>query len=196
MMLFCASLSLLKFSFLSYVQVFSCEFFQFVAWNIRTIVFFPFLFPSYYCSVDLYIFSAPTGRYNKSSFALFNVVFESLRWCIRAIFNAGESTSAFFSCHIKSIISLFKGFVHRDYLSYPQVHLLKFFLRLFQEWSRVFYKETAQVFIPLIRFILHNLVSRSFLVRLRYSSYFFFHLHLFDDVHFQYSQVLVGFHFS
>ena len=30
-------------------------------------------------------------------------------------------------------------------------------------------RETSQVFIPLVRFLLQNLVSRSFLVRLRYS---------------------------
>ena len=42
-------------------------------------------------------------------------------------------------------------------------------------------KETAQVFIPLIRFPLHS---------------FFFHLYLFDAVSFQDAQVFVGFLFS
>ena len=53
---------------------------------------------------------------------------------------------------------------------------------------------TAQVFIPLIRFLLHSFVSSSFLVLLRYSFLiFFFHLHLFDGVSFQDAQVFVSF---
>ena len=55
-------------------------------------------------------------------------------------------------------------------------------------------KGIAQVCIPLERFLLQSLVSRNFLVRMGYS--FFFHLHLFDDVRFQYSQILVIFLFS
>ena len=56
---------------------------------------------------------------------------------------------------------------------------------------------TAQVSIPLIRFLLHSFVSSSCLVLLKYSFFnFFFYLHLFDGVSFQYLQVFVGFLFS
>ena len=45
-----------------------------------------------------------------------------------------------------------------------------------------------------MRFLLQSFVSRSFLVHLRKSFfYFFFHLFFFDGVHFQYSQILVNF---
>ena len=49
---------------------------------------------------------------------------------------------------------------------------------------------TAEVFIPLMRFLRCSLVSSSFLVLLRYSFYlFFFQIHMFDGDRFQYSQV-------
>ena len=55
---------------------------------------------------------------------------------------------------------------------------------------------TAQVFIPLMRFLLKCFVSRSFLVCMKYSFLiFYFHLPLFDGVCFQYSQVYVSFLF-
>ena len=58
---------------------------------------------------------------------------------------------------------------------------------------------TAQVFVPLIRFLQCSLVSRSFRVLQRYSFYlfmYFFHLRLFDGFRFQYPQVFVSFLFS
>ena len=55
---------------------------------------------------------------------------------------------------------------------------------------------TALVFTPLMRFPRQSLVSRSFLVLLRYFFGFFFYLRLFDDVRFQYSLLLVIFLFS
>ena len=55
---------------------------------------------------------------------------------------------------------------------------------------------TAQTFLSLMEFLLCSLVSSKFLVLMRYSFYFFFHLHLFDDVHFQYPHVLMSFLFS
>ena len=55
---------------------------------------------------------------------------------------------------------------------------------------------TAQVFIPLMRFLLLSFVSSSFLVLLRYSFWiFFFHFCLFDGVSLQDAQVFVGFVF-
>ena len=57
--------------------------------------------------------------------------------------------------------------------------------------------ETALVFIPFIKFQLYSFVFSSFLL-LRWNSFliFFFHLHLFDGVCFQFSLVFVGFLFS
>ena len=56
---------------------------------------------------------------------------------------------------------------------------------------------TAQVFIPLTRFLLWNFVSNNFLALLRYSFLiFFFRFRLFDGVSFQYPQVFVGVLFS
>ena len=53
---------------------------------------------------------------------------------------------------------------------------------------------TAQVFIPLIKFLQCSLVSSSFLVFPRYSFLnAFIHLYLFDGVRFQYFQVLISF---
>ena len=55
---------------------------------------------------------------------------------------------------------------------------------------------TAQVFIPLIRFLLESFVSSNFLFLLRYSFFnFFFHFLLFDCVSLQDAQVFVGFVF-
>ena len=52
------------------------------------------------------------------------------------------------------------------------------------------------VFITLMRFLLCDLVLYSFLLLMRYSLLFFFHLRMFDGVCFQYSQVFVSFLFS
>ena len=58
-------------------------------------------------------------------------------------------------------------------------------------------RDTAQVFIPLIRFLQHSFVLSSFLILLRYSFlFFFFHLHLFDGVRLQDVRLFVGFLFS
>ena len=45
-------------------------------------------------------------------------------------------------------------------------------------------RETAQVFIPLIRFLLYSFISSSFLVLLKYSFFIFSHLLLFDGFFF------------
>ena len=64
--------------------------------------FLPFLFPNFCCSVCTNVVCAVTGRCNKSFFALFNVVLEFLYWYIHAIFNAGESSSAYFGFELFS----------------------------------------------------------------------------------------------
>ena len=58
-------------------------------------------------------------------------------------------------------------------------------------------RRTAQLFIPLMRFLLCSLVLINFFVLLRYSfSNFFFHLRMFNNVCFRYSQIYIGFFFS
>ena len=98
---------------------------------------------------------------------------------------------------ILSTSSLMPGLMHGHSLSCTLVHFFKFFLSSLQKWSRVSFRgRAAQVFIPLINFLLYTFVSSSFLVLLKYSSLiFFFHLRLFDGVSIQYSQILVHFHF-
>ena len=66
-------------------------------------------------------------------------------------------------------LSYLKFKTHRHSFSYSLVYLFKLFLRLLYEWSEYLTRTTAQMFTPLIRFLLCNLVSRSFLVFQRYS---------------------------
>ena len=67
----------------------------------------------------------------------------------------------------------------------------------FRKGSKYFTEETAQVFIPLGRFLQQILVLRSFLILLGYSIfYFFFHLCLSDGVYFWYSQIFLFFFFT
>ena len=58
--------------------------------------------------------------------------------------------------------------------SYSQIYLFKFFTGPLQEWFRVSYEGTAQVFISFIRFLLYSLILNSFLVLLKYSFFLFF----------------------
>ena len=57
-------------------------------------------------------------------------------------------------------------------------------------------RSTAQLFIPLMIFLLRSLVSSSFLVLLTYYFFSFFSFRIFNDVHSQGFQVFVGFLFS
>ena len=100
--LFCAtirkdSVSLLRFSFLIYVQVCLWEISLFVAWNCLQLFFSPFLFSGYFHSVDASVVYIGFDRCNQSSSGFFNVLFCC---CIDASilnFNAGEFSSPFFS---------------------------------------------------------------------------------------------------
>ena len=101
MALFCAAIprdyvSLLKFPFLSQVQVFSWEV-LFIS-RLKTpieLFFFPFLFPSHFHFVGYRVVCIV-----QSSFVFFYVVFESLYRCVNAVFNAGKSSSPLFSWYI------------------------------------------------------------------------------------------------
>ena len=85
------SVSLLKFPFLSHVQVLSCE--MFIYWSFKTpmeLFSFPFLFPSYCYSVIYSVVSIVSDGRNQFSFVFFYVVFESLYGCVNAVFDAGK----------------------------------------------------------------------------------------------------------
>ena len=75
---------------------------------------------------------------------------------------------------------------------------LSFSLVYFKNGPNYLTRETTQLFIALMRFLLQALVSRSFLVRLSYFFlvFFFFHFYLFVDIRFQYHQIFVIFLFS
>ena len=106
MALFCAvirrdSVSLLRFPFHRYVQVFSCEISH--VCHLKQpyhCFFFPFLFSNYFCSVNPRVVCIVSGCCNKTHTALFHVVFESFYRCVKAVFNAGKSSSSFFSWFI------------------------------------------------------------------------------------------------
>ena len=67
-------------------------------------------------------------------------------------------------------------------------------LVLFKKDPEYLTRVTAQVFVPLIRFLLNSFVSCCFLVLQGYSFLIsFFHLHLFDGVCLQDTQACVGF---
>ena len=93
------SVSLLKFPFLSHVQVImrgchvrSC---LLVVSNVQ--LYFPFLFPSYCHSVVYRLVSIVSDGCNQSFFVFFDVVFESSCRCINAVLNAGKFSSSLFS---------------------------------------------------------------------------------------------------
>ena len=106
MALFCAaiwrdSVSLLKFPFLSHVQVLSCEM-LFISrlkrpWS---------CFSSHFCflvfshSVTYRVVSIVSDGRNQSSSVFFYVVFESLYGCVNAVFDADKSSSSLFCWYI------------------------------------------------------------------------------------------------
>ena len=121
-------------------------------------------------------------------FALFNVVLESY-WYIYAIFHAGKSSFSWhirdFLCDLCKDLCIVINFVvlWSICLSFSIVH--------FKNGPEYLTRESAQMIIPLMKFLLQSLVSRSFLVLLRYSfPIFFLHFILFVGVCFQYSQGL------
>ena len=167
MALFCVairrdSVSLLKFSFRSHVHVFSCRI-SLVCRLKYPYSCFSSLFPCY-CSINLYV----------SSDVIITFHFLFSHWCIRTIFNAGESSSSFFPWHIESMSSLgckalcivicflVLWFI---YWSSSLVH--------FKNGPEYLTKDTVQVFIPLMKFLPRSLVSETFLDLLRYLFLFF-----------------------
>ena len=84
------------FHFVIISRSFYVRFNLFVAWNIQRVV-FPSISTCFCCSICLYIVSTVSRRCNLSVISLFNIICKSSYWCIHSIFNAGDSSSSFFS---------------------------------------------------------------------------------------------------
>ena len=94
------SVSLLKFPFLSHVQILSCEILL-ISRLKRPWSCFPSHFPHSFCHSVIYrVVSIVSGGRNQCSFVFFYVVFESLYGCVNAVFDAGKSSSSLFSWYI------------------------------------------------------------------------------------------------
>ena len=131
---------------------------------------FPFFFSGYLCSVDACVVCIVPGGCNQSSTELFYVIFKLLYRCIDAMLNAGESPSSFITTSsqvLKALWIVTNFLVILPICSGSLVH--------FKNSLEYLTKGTAQVFIPLMRFPLRNVVSSRFLVLLTYFSIFFFH---------------------
>ena len=91
------SVSFLRVSFLSQVQVSSSEMVFISRLKQPWSWFFPPLFPCYYHFVVYRVVGNVSNGCNRSSFVFFYVVFEPLYRCVNAIFDAGKSSSSLFS---------------------------------------------------------------------------------------------------
>ena len=195
--------SLLKFPFLSHVQVFLCEI-SFISHLKRPqSCFSPFLSSSNCNSVGHLVVNVVFDGYNLSSFVHFYVVLESLYWWINALFSPDKSS--FPLSFFLDTYSLSKSSLRCNALCIVISFLVLWSICLssslvhFREGPKYLTRGTAQIFIPLLRLLLDSFVSRSCLFLLIYSFFFFFfgfHLHLFDGVSLQDAQVFVGFLFS
>ena len=133
--------------------------------------FFPFLFSSYYCSADPCVVSVVSARYNQSFFLLFMwssrrlIDISTLSWML-----VSPLPSSLLDTYSLSIIYLVCKALCIDMSllvlcsicwSSSLVH--------FNNGPEHLTRETTQVFILLMRFLLYSLVSSSFLILLRYS---------------------------
>ena len=138
--------------------------------NAHKVVFLPFLFPSYCRSVVHRVASIVSDGCNQSSFVLFCVVLKSLHRCVNVVFSASKSSSpSFLDTYSLSTLSLGCGalcmvisflVLLSNCLTSSLVH--------FRKGPEYLTRATAQVFIPLIEFLLHTFVSSRFLVLQRY----------------------------
>ena len=69
--------------------------------------FFLFLFSGYFLCTEACVICIVSAHCNQSSFAFFNVVFDSLYWCMDSIFYAGDPSSSFIIIIITIIVSFF-----------------------------------------------------------------------------------------
>ena len=166
------SVSLLRFPFLSHFQVFLWEI-SFVVWSVLRVFSFPFLFSDYFCFIATRIVSIFSDCCNQSSSALVYVIFESFYRCINTILNACESSSTFLTLSLSTLsLGCMALCIVMNVLFFgPFVEVLLWsILRMVP--SILWDVGTAQIFIPLMRFLLCSLVSSCFLVLQKYSFYF------------------------
>ena len=177
MTLFCAvirrdSVSLLSFSFLSHIQVFSWEI-SFVCRLKYSYSCFLLIFVSWlFYPVDACVIRIISGGCNQSFLhVFFNVIFKSLYRCIDSILNVEESSSFFFSWHYCLSMSFLRCKTLRIVMSFfvPWSICWSSSLVHFKNHPEYLTCGTAQIFIPLMRFLLCCLVLCSFLVLLWYS---------------------------
>ena len=137
---------------------------------------FPFLFPSFRYSVIYHVVSIVSDGCNQSSFVFSYVVFESLYGCVNAVFDAGCSLPpSFLGTYSLSTSSLgcYALCMVISFLILWSICLSSSLVNL-RKGPEYLMRGTAQVFIPLIRFLLESLVSSCFLVLLRYSFWILF----------------------
>ena len=175
MALFCASVrrdsvSLLKFPFRSHVNIFSCEI-PYV-YRLRYSYSYSFSYVSFQYSIVLFIFML-------SMLFLIAVIHPFLLYLMLSSPCIDDSTKSsmlasllvpFFQdiyilCHLSDIRSCASL---STFLSFYSICLI-FCLVHFKNGLEYLTSRKAEILIPLMRFLLKNLVSRSFLVRLRYS---------------------------
>ena len=133
--------------------------------------FFPFLFSSYCYSIVYRVVSIVSDGCNQSSFVFFYVVFESLYRCVNAVFDAGKSsTSSFLDTYSLSTTTLGCNALCMviSFLVLWSICLSSSLVH-FRNGREYLTRGTAEVFIPLMRFLQESFVSSSFLVLLRYS---------------------------
>ena len=127
------------------------------------LVFLPFFFQSFCHSVIYRVVSIVSDGRNQSSFVFFYVVFESFYGCVNAVppsfLGTYSLSTSSLGCNALCMVISFQA-LWSICLSSSLVHLRK--------GAEYLTKDTAQVFIPFIRFLLLSFVSSSFLVLLRY----------------------------
>ena len=144
-----------------------------------------------HCSAGPLILLTVIRSSSLAAIYLFNVAFESLYQCNNAKFNASQTPYPFFSWNVQSTSSLGCEAlcILMSCLVLWSICISSYLVMNGPEYLT---SETALGLISLLRFLLDNLFSNSFLVLLRYTFlYFFCHLQFFDDICFQYSKVFV-----
>ena len=142
---------------MSHIHIFSCE--MLLASHLKC---------SKSCFSSHFIFSIVSGGSNQSSSTYFNAVFESLTHIV----------CQHHLCDVRLYTWSLVLFVLRSIcLCSSLVHI--------KNGPKYLMRETAQVFISLIRFLQYTFVFSTFLILLRFSFFnFFLHFHLLDGVNF------------
>ena len=140
-----------------------------VVYSSHRVVFSPFLFPSCCHSIVYRIVGCVSDGCNQSSFMFFYVVFEPLYQCVTSML-ASPLPFSFLDTYSLSTLSL--GYnalcIVISFIVLWSICLSSSLVHLRKGPENVT-RGTAQIFIPLMRFLLESFVSSSFLVLLRYS---------------------------